>query len=50
MLENQLQSEAVEKQKGREFFLQFCKMLGQDNNNYPVLHISRNYCLTCFME
>ena len=50
MLENQLQSEAVEKQKGREFFLQFRKMLGPDNNNYPVLHIFRNYCFTCFME
>ena len=50
MLEKQLQSEAVEKQKNREFFLQFRKMSGQDNNNYPVLHIFRNYCFTCFME
>ena len=50
MLEKQLQNEAVEKQKNREFFLQFRKMLGQDNNNYPVLHIFRNYCFTCFME
>ena len=33
MLEKQLQSEAVEKQKDREFFLQFGKMLGQHNNN-----------------
>ena len=33
MLEKQLQSEPVEKQKDREFFLQFGKMLGQDNNN-----------------
>ena len=50
MLEKQLQSEAVEKQKNREVFLQFRKMSGQDNNNYPVLHIFRNYCFTCFME
>ena len=33
MLEKQLQSEAVEKRKDREFFLQFGKMFGQDNNN-----------------
>ena len=33
MLEKQLQSEPVEKQKDREFFLQFGKMLGQDNSN-----------------
>ena len=33
MLEKQLQSEAVEKQKDREFFLQFGKMLGQGNKN-----------------
>ena len=33
MLEKQLQSEAVEKRKHREFFLQFGKMFGQDNNN-----------------
>ena len=33
MLEKQLQREAVEKQKDREFFLQFGKMLGQGNNN-----------------
>ena len=33
MLEKQLQSEAVEEQKDREFFLQFGKMLGQDNSN-----------------
>ena len=50
MLEKQLQNEAVEKQKDREFFLQFRKMLGQDNNNFPVLLIFRNYCFTCFME
>ena len=50
MLEKQLQNEAVEKQKDREFFLQFRKMLGQDNNNYPVLRIFRNYYFTCFME
>ena len=50
MLEKQLQNEAVEKQKDRGFFLQFRKMLGQDNNNYPVLRIFRNYYFTCFME
>ena len=34
MLEKKLQSEAVEKQKDREFFfLQFDKMLGQGNKN-----------------
>ena len=33
MLEKQFQSEPVEKQKDKEFFLQFGKMLGQDNSN-----------------
>ena len=32
------------------FFLQFGKMLGQDNSNQPVLHIFWNYCFTCFMK
>ena len=50
MLEKQLQSEAVEKQKDKEyfffFFLQFGKMLGQGNNKYPVMHICWNCCFT----
>ena len=33
MLEKQLQSESVEKQRDRQFFLQFGKMLEQVNNN-----------------
>ena len=33
MLEKQLQSEAAEKQRDREFFLQFGEMLGQGNKN-----------------
>ena len=33
MLEKHFQSEPVEKQKDKEFFLQFGKMLGQDNSN-----------------
>ena len=56
MLEKQLQSEAVEKQKDKEyfffffFFLQFGKMLGQGNNKYPVMHICWNCCFTWFTE
>ena len=33
MLEKQLQSESVEKQRDRQFFLRFGKMLEQVNNN-----------------
>ena len=55
MLEKQLQSVAVEKQKDKEyffffFFLQFGKMLGQGNNKYPVMHICWNCCFTWFTE
>ena len=55
MMEKQLQSEAVEKQKDKEyffffFFLQFGKMLGQGNNKYPVMHICWNCCFTWFTE
>ena len=55
MLEKQLQSEAVEKQKDKEyffffFFFQFGKMLGQGNNKYPVMHICWNCCFTWFTE